>query len=106
MLNKQEIEALQLSRLTSLQCEHYGSLMWLFDPNPRGLGKSYLLANVFIRLAMENYGTKIPLVDHTFHTNAKNIKNLCWQLIFKMPKPIQERFVLDSQSKWIMYRKS
>jgi len=59
---KAEIEAL-MEKLTPLQKKHYPSILWLLNDGAHRSGKSYLLAMVYIVIAIETH-KKVYVRDH------------------------------------------
>jgi len=61
-------------KITKLQNEHYNSIKWLLDGNNgRRIGKSSLMALVFIEIALKNRGQWIEVYDHFPTFMAKNL---------------------------------
>ena len=51
-------------KLSKDQEKYYDAIKWLLDPLNRAMGRSYLLAAVYIELAIHYAGATIEICDH------------------------------------------
>ena len=95
-------------RLTDAQLEYFDAIYWLLDDNipiTRAVGKSYLMAVVFIQIALKHPDQWIYVTDHVLMLRLFKTFMLeqIWSIIKRSPGDLKHRFKIHKTKVAIMY---
>jgi len=81
------------NRLTLEQKERYQTVKWLINDNPRGMGRSHLMALAFVQKALDCPNTRVYFFDHDYSQNPmtmRHMRNLIHSLIFMIDEELKK----------------
>ena len=82
--------------LTKEQKKHIKSIDWLFSEDRRREGRTFLLAYIYIKMALE--GRKITIIDHAYITTGagyranKMLADVIYEIILLNKLPLKVNF--------------